>query len=468
MSKPFYLGIDLGTSSVKGILRSPDGQTRKARCGYTGPAPKCWKNAVKELIGQLTAMADGVISAVAISSQVGTYLVNDTDVIPWHSQAGAQELSYILSRIPQDVFVREISMPHPALISYPLPRLMYIQKLYGPDCSVLMPKDLLIREFTGETVTDMYSMRGIANLTTCQYAQSLLEELDIRISLPPLKKPTDLAGYVTSQGAEKYGLPEGTPVYLGCNDFFAGLLGMGICRNGDAFDLTGTSEHIGYISPEITHDGFVSGGYFTGNCTYGGTKASGTSCSFAMENFGKIQSSLQELLNSAPPLFLPYLKGERAPIFDENARGVYFGLSEKTDHSAMSYAAFEGVVFSLYHIAQIMSMPTPAKLTCGGGAAHDPLLNTLKATLFQCPVLPVCENETSAMGACILAMNGSGYYSSLEDACSDCVAYDQAILPNEECQELLLERFAVFKELYPALQTSFAHFHNISTKRSTL
>lgn len=73
MSKPFYLGIDLGTSSVKGILRSSDGQTRKARCGYTGPVPQCWKHAVKELISQLTAMADGVISAVAISSQVGTY-----------------------------------------------------------------------------------------------------------------------------------------------------------------------------------------------------------------------------------------------------------------------------------------------------------------------------------------------------------------------------------------------------------
>ena len=324
-----------------------------------------------------------------------------------------------------------------------------------------MPKELLIRELTGKTVTDVFSMRGIANTREGRYASDIIDRLGIKISLPELKHPTDLAGYVTEHAAEEYGLASNTPIYLGCNDFFAGLLGMGIYNDGDFFDLSGTSEHIGYVSKDISKKGFVSGGYFTGNCTYGGTKSSGASCDLAIKNFGIDGIDLDRVLSKKPPIFLPYLCGERAPIFDENARGVYFGLSNDTDKESLSYATLEGVVFSLYDIALCMESPKPERLICGGGSARDPLMNTLRATLFECDTVSVCENDTSALGACMLAMVGNGVYPNIPSAIDACVKYRQSVHPSPKHREILKKRFEIYKALYGDLVQTFKKFNNI-------
>lgn len=456
----YYLGIDLGTSSVKGILWGTDGSLLKARQAYTDQTPDSWIAAVQDMLCKLLPQAKGTVAAVALSSQVGTYVVNGEHVIHWQSDAGTQELAYIKEHISEEEFLQQIGMPHPRLVSYPLPRLMYIEKQYGADCEVLMPKELLIRELTGQTVTDIYSMRGIAHPEKVRYARGIMEKLGIRLRLPELKRPEELAGYVTEEASRTYGLPVGTPVYLGCNDFFAGLLGMGICHAGDCFDLSGTSEHIGFVSDSLNPIGFVSSSYFGGFCSYGGTKSSGTSCALAMNNFDVSGVSLN-MVSQKPPVFLPYLNGERAPIFDEKARGVYFGLNGSTDCAALGYATLEGVVFSLYHISQVMKMPAPSRLICGGGSADNSLLNQLKATLFDCPVVTVREKDTSALGACMLAMVGNKFCSSLQEAAGLCVQYGQEVLPCPEYRQQLLKRFSVYEKLYPSLKAAFEEFDQL-------
>ena len=461
MREKYYLGIDLGTSSVKGILKSPGGSAIKAKRGYNGSEPSAWLAAVKELIAELKCRLDGNIAAIALSSQVGTYIVDGKDVISWRSSIGREELEHIRSLVSQDEFIGGIGMPHPELISYPLPRLLYIQRHYGKTAEVLMPKELLIRELTGRTVTDVFSMRGAADSRSKRYATEIIKALGIELKLPELKGPTDLAGYVTDDAAMSYGLESGIPVYLGCNDFFAGLLGMGIYDEGDFFDLSGTSEHIGYVSKDVNEKGFVSGGYFSGNCTYGGTKASGASCDLAIRNFGIEDIELDHVLSQKPPVFLPYLCGERAPIFDENARGVYFGLNGGCDKKCLAYATLEGVVFSLYDIASSMNAPKPERLVCGGGSARNSLMNTLRATLFDCEVVSVCENDTSALGACILAMVGEGVYSDVPKAIEACVKYMPSVRPDEKHREILKKRFDIYKELYGDLRQTFEKFNNI-------
>ncbi len=457
----FYLGIDLGTSSVKAILKSLDGQSYKVRCGYTDKTPDGWINAVAEVINELKGRTDGKIAAVGFSSQVGTYIVNGKEVIGWQDNVGRQELDYIKSSVCDEEFLEEISMLHPDLISYPLPRLLYIKKHFGNGCEVLMPKDLLVRELTGNSVTDVFSMRGLAASDTCKLSEKLLGKFDISHRLPELKKPFDLAGCVTEKASEKYGLDKGTPVYLGCNDFFAGLLGMGICDVGDAFDLSGTSEHIGYISDSINPNGFVSGKYFNGFCTYGGTKSSGNSCSFAMDSFGLDGVSPESCLKPDTPIFLPYLNGERAPVFDENARGTYFGIGQGCDKKALAYATLEGVVFSLWDIAQSMKMPHPTRLVCGGGSANDLTMNTLRASLFECELLQVEENDTSALGACIISMVGHGAFGSIKEAVKACVKYKGTVLPDTRYTELLRARFEIYREIYKDLKGTFKKFNDL-------
>ena len=459
--KKYFLGIDLGTSSIKGILRSKDGEIIKAKLPYEENSVDGWKSALKELISALNIQNEGGrVESIAFSSQVGTYVIDGEKVISWQDSAGKTELEEIKEKITQQQFVKEISMPHPDIISYPLPRLLYIKRKYGDGVEVLQPKDLLIRELTGETVTDVYSMRGIVHLNTAEYAKGILQTLGLDFILPAVKNPTDLAGCVTKQAAQEYGLEEGIPVYLGCNDFFSGLLGMGRYALNDAFDLSGTSEHIGWISESLQENSFVSGGYFNGYCNYGGTKASGISCDFAICNFGIDDVSL-EILDRDPPLFLPYLKGERAPIFDENARGVYFGLNGQTTKAEMAYAALEGVVFSLYDIASSMNMPPLKRLVCGGGSAKNALMARLKAELFDCEVVPVTENDTSALGAVMMAMVGKGAYADMGTAIRSCVSYAEAVKPSGKYRKKLLKRFEIYQEIYQKLKETFIKFHGI-------
>ena len=457
----FYLGIDIGTSSVKAILKSLDGQSFKARCGYTEKTPDGWTNAVACVLKELKEKADGKIVAISFSSQVGTYIVNGKEVIAWHENVGKEELDFIKSSVSDEEFLEEISMIHPDLISYPLPRFLYIKKRFGNGCEVMMPKDLLIREFTGNSVTDIFSMRGLANTDTCRMSEKLLKRFGISHKLPELRNPFDLAGCVTETACKKYGLDKGIPVYLGCNDFFAGLLGMGICDVGDAFDLSGTSEHIGYISENINPDGFVSGKYFNGFCTYGGTKSSGTSCLFAMENFGLDGVCVDRCLKPDTPIFLPYLNGERAPIFDENARGVYFGIGQGCDGKTLAYSTLEGVVFSLWDISQSMKMPRPKRLVCGGGSANDAAMNTLRASLYGCELLQAEENDTSALGACIIAMVGHGAVKNIKDAVNICVKYKGSVIPDAEYVELLKKRFAIYRDVYKNLKHTFKTFNDL-------
>lgn len=460
--KEYYLGVDLGTSSIKGILRSVDGELVKAKVFYDENSVRGWKGALKTLISTLNSkIREGKIAAVAFSSQVGTYIVDGESVISWQSSVGREELEEIRKKIPQKRFIEEISMPHPDILSYPLPRLLYIQKRYGKGREVIQPKDFLLRELTDERVTDIYSSRGIVRLETGEYVEGIMRDLGIDCVLPTVKKTTDFVGFVTKRAEENYGLAEGTPVYSGCNDFYAGLLGMGVYKLGDAFDLSGTSEHVGWISDALQTDGFVSGGYFNGFCTYGGTKASGVSCDFAIKNFGIDDLSLEEELRRKPPVFLPYLSGERAPIYDENARGVYFGLDCETTKRQMAYATLEGVTFSLYDIAERMGMPRPRRLICGGGSAKNELMASIKAELFGCEAVQVKENDTSALGAVMLAMLGNGTFADVAAAVDACVTYERSVQASGKYREKLLKRFAIYRELYDDLKDTFKRFNQI-------
>ncbi|MBO4356515.1 MAG: hypothetical protein J5850_06665 [Clostridia bacterium] len=455
MKKEFYLGIDIGTSSVKGVLRTVDGETFSFKHSYSGQCPDNWIQAIKMLVSDCNEICGGNITAVGFSSQVGTYVVKGRDVIPWYSGTGREELDFLLSVIPQEDFIKCISMYHPNLVSYPLPRLMFIQKNYGEGCDVCMPKDYIINDLTGENVTDVFSMRGIANLDNCKYADSLISRLGIKQNLPHIGYPTDLVGYVTEKASLKYGLNPDTRVYLGCNDFFAGLLGMGIYNPGDTFELSGTSEHFGYIGNEINRDAFVSGKFFNCNCSYGGTKSSGSACDFAIKNFGIEGIDFEKTVLNDAPIFLPYLNGERAPVFDDNARGVFFGIGSGTDRNALAYSVLEGVVFSIFDIAQSMKIPAPERIICSGGSSNDPLMNKIRASLFDCDIIGVCDNNTSALGACMLAMTGDGLYADLSSAVSDCVRYGIVTKPLPEYREILLKRYLVYKELYGNLKPAF-------------
>ncbi|MBO5270227.1 MAG: hypothetical protein J6B77_05540 [Clostridia bacterium] len=463
-TKGALLGIDLGTSSVKILLRHADGTIVKSKASYASESPDGWWDAVTEALRAIDLSA---VCAVGLSSQTGTYIFEtasgETHVLGWRDGTGKETLDRIRAAHGTDVFLREIAMPHPPLVSYPIPRLTRLGERYGKLVRVCQPKDVIVERLCGVRVSDVYTWRGLANPHTGKYSAFFLSEIGLSESaLPPLKMPTDLAGTVSAAVSKETGLSEGTPVYLGMNDFFASIVGMGI-TDGGMFDITGTSEHLGVVSGELAADtALVSGPYLSGYVHYGVTASGGASLDFMRTVLGDLTTASmepEEFLSENPPIYLPYLAGERAPIFDGDARGVFFGLTKRCTRRQMSYAVCEGLAFSLYHIYESMGQKQPCpRVTLSGGAARILLLSQLKAEIFGKEFVMKAESDTSALGAAMAAGIGCGAFRDYADATAVCCRDAQVFTPTGKCREKLLSRYAIYRELYPALKTQMHAF----------
>ena len=449
------IGIDLGTSSVKILQLFQDKTKSISRASYKEISQEGWWGAICRALAKLELET---VEAISLSSQVGTYIVNDSEVISWNSGIGKEEVSEIKKKYESEIFLKEISMMHPSIVSYPIPRLKYIKKHFKNIESICQPKDFICEKLTGKRVTDQYSWRGLANLDTKCYSTFFLNDLGIDENvLPEMKDYTSFAG-VTKELLLGEGriLKAGIPVYVGLNDYYASLLGMGIRNTGDLFDISGTSEHLGVIENEVKTDTeLVSGPYLYENVHYGVTASSGASVKFGLRLLSDKEIEMDKIRKNQPPIFLPYLNGERAPIWDADAKGVYFGICENCTQEELAYAAMEGVVFSLYHIYESMGCPEVKNMTISGGAAVFPVLNQLKAEMFGIPTQTLEENETSALGASIVAALGAGWYKTLEEATKDLCKIKEIFYPTGGHIEWMQKRYSIYKELYPAVKLQY-------------
>lgn len=456
------MGIDLGTSSVKVLVRYPDGRVQTAREGYEEISVDGWMTAVDRV---LSGVDVSKAEAIGLSSQVGTYIVNEHEVLSWNRAAGDKELARVKSSYNTEVFVREISMMHPDIISYPIPRLLYIKEHFEKVKSICQPKDMICRMLTGKLMTDKYSWRGLSNIRTGTYSTYFLDEIGVQESvLPGLSGVFQKAGTLLPEVAEKYGFAKPVPVYTGLNDFYAGLLGMGILEVGDVFDITGTSEHLGIVEESLRTDTpLVSSEYFGNFVHYGVTASSGDSLGFAIKELAG-ENVQMELAETAPPIFTPYLNGERAPIFDPQATGTFFGITRGCTREQLAYSVLEGVVFSLYHIYERMGKPPIRRMIAGGGAAGNVTLNRMKAELFGVNVVTAKDSENSALGAAMAAAYGSGDYESLAALREDFCHSGSIAKPDGSYRELLQKRYEIYRELYPALKNQYQKFREVTGK----
>lgn len=457
------IGIDLGTSSVKILQLFRDGTKSISRASYKEISQEGWWNAIRRALAKLELDS---VEAISLSSQVGTYIVNDSEVISWNSGIGKEEVSEIKKKYEPEIFLKEISMVHPNIVSYPIPRLKYIKEHFKNIESICQPKDFICEKLTGKRVTDQYSWRGLANLDTKCYSTFFLNDLGIDENvLPEMKDYTSFAG-VTKELllGEGRTLKAGIPVYVGLNDYYASLLGMGIRNTGDLFDISGTSEHLGVIENKVKADTeLVSGPYLYENVHYGVTASSGASIKFGLRLLSDKEIEIDRIRKNHPPIFLPYLNGERAPIWDADAKGMYFGICENCTSEELAYAAMEGVVFSLYHIYESMGCPEVKNMTISGGAAIFPVLNQLKAEMFGIPAQTLEENETSALGASIVAALGAGWYKTLDEATKDLCKIKEIIYPTGEYTKWLKKRYSIYKELYPAVKLQYEKLKELNS-----
>jgi xylulokinase len=473
--KDLVLGIDIGTSSVKLLLAGPEGPVAAASRGYGCAAeaqtPAVGLDAIRKATREMSGMADfSAVAAVSLAAQTGTYTLLDGGggvllTVGWASGEGEEDLRELREALPETFFLRHISMRHPALLSYPAPRIRWLRReraaVLDRAAMLLQPKDFLYKAFTGRIASDRYTWRGLANPVDGTFHAEMLEAVGMEPDrLPELFDPWDAPGRLLPEAAAALGLRPETPVYVGCNDFFASLTGMGSNAPGRCFDLTGTSEHIGRIAAKpLESDALISGPYFRDYVQYGVTAASGTSLAWAQEMFPceRAFPAPEEALAGGrrPPLFLPHLAGERSPIWDPKARGVFFGLESGHGRADLLYSVTEGVAFSLYQISLLLPGWPDGEVRAAGGASRNRALNRMKASLFNAPIVPAREREAAALGAAAFAAAGLGWFPSARDAAERWVRLEEPVQPDAALREALLPRFEFYKELYPALKGPF-------------
>lgn len=435
-----YLGVDIGTSSIK-LLLLRSGVLMEERSTYENPTGESMMDAFLRALSALRQRAVfHRLDAIGFSGQTGTYFAvrENGEIVcslTWREPGREKELNSLLRAFQPEEMRKMTGMAHPSLASYPIPSIRYLNGLHKHelrDCLFLQPKDYFIWKLCGRALSDPGSWRGFVHAKSGRYDPALLAFAGVREGqLPAMAARTKL----DAAGERLTGLPEGTKVAVGLNDFYAALTGLGLDGPGSCFDVTGTSEHFGVTQSALARGKLISSPYRETYVHYGVTASSGASIDWARALFGAGDPQIP----STAPVFLPYLRGERAPVFDEKARGLFVGLTDRNGAEELKYSVYEGVVFSVYSIYEALGSPKIEHILGTGGATKNALLNRLKASMFNVPYRAERSVQGSALGAVKL---GGGEWP---------LKWNE-VEPEQKLREKLLERYEVYKRLYGAWQ----------------
>jgi xylulokinase len=273
---------------------------------------------------------------------------------------------------------------------------------------------------------------------------------------------------VTPGGAAATGLPVGLPVVAGWTDAMSAMLGSGAFgRAGLAADVSGTSEVIGLCAASAPADPtplfaapVVDSGRYA---IYGPTQASGGSLGWALRALATEPLDVDAALAAAAGVpagaeglvFLPYLEGERAPIWDARARGALLGLTSRHTQAHLLRAVLEGVACSVWHIlglAEALAGAPAEEIRVAGGGARLGLWNQIKADVTGRPVRPCATTENGVLGAAMLAAAGAGHFSDVTAGGEAMVHLEPPHLPGPDHRPIYDHLFARYAAAYPRLR----------------
>lgn len=501
-ARKLFIGLDIGTSSAKGVLVDDRGRVvaRAAgeyplhvpRPGWTEQAPGDWWQAAQQALRKLTLQADTPVAGVGLTGQMHGAVFMDADgavirpAILWNDQRTGEACAAIESAVGSRTLRRITG--NPALTGFQAPKILWLREHepehYARLAHVLLPKDYIRYRLSDAFATDVSDAAGtlLLDLAARDWSDEVLAALDIpRAWLPNVFESPDVAATVSAAGAAATGLPEGTPIVAGAGDNAAAAVGGGIVKPGVALVSIGTSGVVFAHSDAATPDTSgelhcfchaVPGAYHL----MGVSLASGGSLQWFADRIAseeaavaeRLGRNLHELLaaeaDTVPPgaddlYFLPYLAGERTPHMDPDARGAWIGLSLSHDRRHMVRAILEGVAFSLRDSLVRMKNQgvAPDRLILGGGGAHSEVWRRIIAAVLDKPVAVQRDQEGPAYGATVLAAVGAGVHADVDAAVAAMVvAPDHFEAPDAALVAEYAPRYDTFTRLYPALRRAMA------------
>ena len=311
------------------------------------------------------------------------------------------------------------------------------------------------------------------------WSKEILDALGISEEiLPPLYDGTEVMGYVNKEAAEILGLAEGIPVIAGTVDAMAGSVEAGIISGGRAFEATGTSSNFSVLFDETITTTYLASavGLHAGNGGMSGpmstTGASYQWCRDVLYG-GENKSStayiemekqiLEEAPNPTKLIFLPYMAGERSPIWDSDARGVFFGLHLGTKKGQMYRAVMEGTSFALRDNIETARRAgvDVTSIRSVGGCCNSEVWLKIKASIINMPIEIPKVSYGAPAGVALMTTPAINEYASVQDALDSCVEVGKTIYPVAEWVEHYDKMFKIYKSLYEHTKQDFKELASI-------
>ncbi|WP_304065865.1 xylulokinase [Megamonas hypermegale] len=299
-----------------------------------------------------------------------------------------------------------------------------------------------------------------------EWEPKFLEIFDIDSDyVPEIIASFEKLGGLKKEIADELNLPAGIPVAIGAADTAASSFAMGIRKHGDVFQSMGTSEVAVFclnnpnFSPAFMNRSHVIPGLWLSN---GAMSMAGGSIKWIINNIFpdiKTEQELEELANASPRgangvMFLPYLSGERSPIFDTRASGVFFGITANTKKEDIVRAVYEGISAAMQQIYKIGSTRwgvEPEYIICIGGASKSKLSLQLRSDFQNIKICTVETNNAATFGAAMMGGLAAGIYEEIDDV-PTINNYKDYIEPDFKNVVFYSKYHELYSELYPNLK----------------
>lgn len=485
-----FIGIDLGTSSVKLLLVGEDGTilntVTKAypvcypKSGWSEQNPADWYSGVTGGIKELLFSQDKKsVKGIGLGGQMHGLVALDRDgevirpCILWNDGRTQRQTAYL-----NEVIGREKLSKYTANIAFAgftAPKILWLKEnepeSFNRIAKIMLPKDYVVYRLCGKFSCDYSDASGtlLLDVKNRHWSGDMCRLCGVNEQwLPTLYESYEPVGTLLPRLAKELELSSDVIICAGAGDNAAAAIGTGTVNDGDCNISLGTSGTV-----FISHNGFSVDGdnslhsfaHANGRYHLLGCILSAASCnSWWMQNilqtddFDGEQTGLLTKRGKNGIYFLPYLMGERSPHNDVNAKGAFIGMRPETTRQDMTLAVMEGVAFALkdcVEIAKSCGANSESTRICGGGAKSKLWRQIIADVLGVRVEIPKVE-EGPSYGAAMLAMVACGNYKNINGAVSALTSAKQTIYPDFNITKLYEQKYGVFKQLYPALKSIYS------------
>jgi gluconokinase len=451
---------------------------------------------LKNLLNEKIHPAKYKVVAICFSASMHSVLPVDKHGVPignaitWADNRAKDEAKALKeSAIGETIYEATGTPIHPMS---PLLKISWIsrndQERFRKAAKFLSLKSYIIQQLTSGYVLDysLASATGLMNIHTRKWEQSALDFAGITSDkLPDLVPVFHSPGKLRKEYQRSLGLSDSVKIIVGSSDGCLAMLSGGIWEPGRATVTVEDSGAVRIIGDKVLHDPgqrlfnylltekhYVSGGptnnggvIFEWFTKHFGDFKSAFDSEVAMDNL--IRDAMTAPAGSNGLLFLPYLLGERAPIWNANARGSYFGINIRHERQHFVRATIEGILYEIYSIGKTLEEHRSiSSLTVNGSFASIPFCAQMLSDVFNKPISIGKNPDSIAQGAFLLSATNMGIFHNLDEAARSVVLVE-TYHPQKQNHDVYSKYFSVFERLVAKLHDEFEEISNLQRNESS-